>query len=555
MSTEKSNDVLENNYKSNQEITNGILAIYGGSFITLVVLLLNKITNFDSFETTYLLKQLGIFIILVMLSIQSVIFYIRLITKMQDTNKGKLLSVILALVLLILVVAGIYFGKFTLVGLGILFICWKAGQLYNLAKDQGIGELTIGYFQKIYRVYMIFTIISLVLGFILDFTDIKLLPEFESDGNYSKLKVAISELDLERNIETNLLNTLNNFNEELLSTKFTISISFGLAIYLFFIILLYAIYKAFLVKAITIPIIHDELMKYYKSSNSDSKPKNPNGGGGASLSVIPFFILTRPFMSFIAGAISVSIYYHTSSDPIYFQSVMVFFTVFLTSAFGFTINDYFDIEKDKIEHKSRILPSGLMTKETALNYAYFLGVFSLFISALVNFNVFLLNVITIFLLGVYSIINNNNGIYANIITAINSSFVIIIGMLAGHFDYIITFVALATFFMIFGREIILDIRDIKSDNKINKISLPIKLGKQISFTIVDILFLISTIITILLSYNSDSYWFKIFVGLIFNIALWSTYLYFRFWSNEKSLNLFLTASRISFLALVPGILL
>jgi len=272
--------------------------------------------------------------------------------------------------------------------------------------------------------------------------------------------------------------------------------------------------------------------------------------------LVALVVILRPFMSSIAAIVAVTIYFITSQEPIITHIICLYFTVFLTSGFGFVINDYFDIEKDKIDHKNRVLPRSLLSLNTVFRYFIIIGFCSLLFSFIISLPVFILNLLTLLLLSIYSIIiNNKNGIIANIIPAMSSAFVLLFGMLAGQMNIPIFFLSFVIFFMIWGREIVLDIRDIISDRSISKISVPITLGIKNSILISSLLFTISSVIIILLSLTFGNIWFKIFIGGIFNIILWVSFSNYIIKRSKKSLNFFLFSTRLEFIPLILGILL
>ncbi len=260
-------------------------------------------------------------------------------------------------------------------------------------------------------------------------------------------------------------------------------------------------------------------------------------------------------MSAIAATITTAIYINTNIQFEIFHSIFLFFTVFLTSAFGFVLNDFIDLEKDKKHHVNRILPRGLIRPNTAYYFALLLGITSILNSISVSFPVFLLNMLTLFFLSIYSFINNRYGVVANIITGLNCSFIFIIGMLAGNFTLLISFVSFLAFLLIIGREIILDIRDIESDKLIEKSSFPIIYGINKSRIIAGFFFGFCTIFSVAIGVAIGNFWFNLLVVGLLNLILWTTFLYYYFTPSDKNLHSFITATRIAFILLLPAILL
>lgn len=547
---------LEKNKEKNQLITTSILSIYLGSMIALFILLFDKIKDTDSIQSTMFLKEVGLFIILLILSIQSIIFYLRLIVKIKDTSFGNGLSIALSFVLLLLVVSAIYFGVFSLVGIGVFFICWKAGQLYYFAKEKNIGVKTIKYFQKIFIAYLFVTVISLLIGSVIDFGNFNILPQINNFSEIEKVSSLIQKYDVSEADISSIYQHLSFLKKELSSLQIQLTSIYGISLYLLVIIFLYVIYKAFLIRSITLEDMTKELEAFYSKQNNTT---GSNGGNVSSSTnngnkLLSLFVILRPFISSIAGFVAITVAYFTENSVDAFTQALLFIVVFLTSSFGFVLNDIIDINKDKFNHKDRILVNGKLSLSYAIKFVKYLSILSLVLSSIISPNVFIINFVTLSLLGVYSYINNKYGFLANIITSICSSFVLIIGMATGKFNPIILLLSFSTFFLILAREIVLDLRDIDSDTRFEKNSIPIQIGVEKSNIIVGILLSISTSILLFSCSVVGNIYYTFFLGVLFSILVWSSFFYY--WRNQDSqgIKTFLLYSRISFLLIIPGLL-
>lgn len=287
------------------------------------------------------------------------------------------------------------------------------------------------------------------------------------------------------------------------------------------------------------------------SRDGDTAKKNRSGGSA----LMAFFTILRPFMSFIAAIVSTTIYYATVSNHAIGDATFIFAVVYLTSCFAFVLNDVFDFEKDKLYHRHRALPRGLIQPRAATIYAIALGVISLLLSSLLSGLVFWINLATIALLTVYSKINNKYGIWANAITSAIGAYVVVIGMAAGQFRSDIIIMSGVVFLLMFGREIILDIRDVAADKRVNKTSFPIRFGTNGALWASTIFFMLVTALTAALCVYTKDIAFITFVGFAANIILWVSFLYYVKLQTKRRLEVFLVSTRLSFLLLIPGILL
>ena len=72
-----------------------------------------------------------------------------------------------------------------------------------------------------------------------------------------------------------------------------------------------------------------------------------------------------------------------------FATLSGFISVFAVSASILVLNDYFDVETDKINAPDRPIPSNQVTKTQALVFSIILLLSGLVLSYLINFNTFL----------------------------------------------------------------------------------------------------------------------------------------------------------------------
>src|SRR5690606_29892373 len=177
-----------------------------------------------------------------------------------------------------------------------------------------------------------------------------------------------------------------------------------------------------------------------------------------------------------------------------------------TAAAGNIINDYFDIEIDKINKPGRPLAAGYISKKSALIFYGLLNAAALFAAIQLNFDVFLITVSTQVLLFFYSYKLKNIPLAGNLVVALLTGLVFIFGgAAAGNVSKLII-PALFAFLINLIREIIKDAEDVKGDSAAGLKTFPIVNG----MTITKVLIFFLTLILILFT-------FQPFIFKIYNI--------------------------------------
>ncbi len=151
--------------------------------------------------------------------------------------------------------------------------------------------------------------------------------------------------------------------------------------------------------------------------------------------------------------------------------------VFCIGAGTHPLNDYFDYEVDKIVHPKRPLPSGVFRPISALYMCLILFIVSLLLSLFINIVCFSMNLLGIGLIFLYELSLKNKGLAGNALVAFAASLSFTYGGAIVGDVYRPTVIALIAFFIFFGREIIMDVRDFEGD-KLSRTTLPGKIGKR-----------------------------------------------------------------------------
>jgi geranylgeranylglycerol-phosphate geranylgeranyltransferase len=142
--------------------------------------------------------------------------------------------------------------------------------------------------------------------------------------------------------------------------------------------------------------------------------------------------------------------------------------VFLINGAGNVINDYLDLECDRINRPDRPLPSGKIGKRAALAYAVALFSLGVFCAGLINMVTFYIAIINTVMLVVYSLELQNKVFVGNAAVSymVGSTF-LFGGAATGSVDFIKLplILMLLSFLATFAREVVKDLEDIEGDKK------------------------------------------------------------------------------------------
>ena len=189
----------------------------------------------------------------------------------------------------------------------------------------------------------------------------------------------------------------------------------------------------------------------------------------------PYVKIIRPVSSVMAG-LSAIVGLILSGSPISILFFYVFLAVFSLSGAGMVINDYYDIEIDKINAPHRPLPSGRISLKNALFYSVGLFIIGIFFSALLNIYCLFLALFNSFLEFLYSRNFKRTFLVGNVMVSYLAASTFIFGALI-TFDFrIVGIVFLLTFLTSLGREIFKSIEDTKGDRKMGLDTLPVAVG-------------------------------------------------------------------------------
>lgn len=225
--------------------------------------------------------------------------------------------------------------------------------------------------------------------------------------------------------------------------------------------------------------------------------------------------------------------FNDNSNTIHFF-LLIISTIFLAAA-GNVINDYFDVDADKINKPDKVIVERLISKKRTLiiyNILNLLGIFSGFFLAMISNKKHygLLFIAISILLFYYSKYFKKTALVGNFIVAFFIAFSILIILIFPSVHLVIVeeqikVMRIIVSYTIFAfllnliREIVKDIEDIDGDYKLNMKTLPILLGKKRSQNVVFYISLILFFLLILWVSIIDQLYFYLFAVVFLIIPL------------------------------------
>lgn len=204
-----------------------------------------------------------------------------------------------------------------------------------------------------------------------------------------------------------------------------------------------------------------------------------------------------------------------------FLSISAFLSVFFISASILVLNDYFDIETDKINAPHRPIPSGLVSATEALRLSIFLLAVGLVLSLTISVLAFVCSAALLIIGFLYNRKFKKSGLPGNLLVSFSVGMTFIYGGVSVGlpFNKIVLFFGLIAALIDLGEEIAADAMDAKGDMLINSKSLAINFGRETALKVSAYIFLcviILSFVPFLITWFSPIYLFPI---LLMDIAI------------------------------------
>jgi len=234
-------------------------------------------------------------------------------------------------------------------------------------------------------------------------------------------------------------------------------------------------------------------------------------------------IIAQYFTSIFIISIDTSI----SSILFDFQLFLLILSSSIAIASGYIINNFYDYEKDLINKPIKSKIDKVIRKRTKLSLYVTLNFLCIYTSSLVSWRAVLFFSIYIFVIWLYSHKLKRILFIGNIVSSLLSVipfFIILIYY--KNFELIIFLYAIFLFLIVYIREIIKDLENIKGDFTLDYRTVPVVYGEKSSKYLLSIVSLFTVAIIYILLSGFDTgmmfyyYYFSIAVLLFFIIVLW-----------------------------------
>jgi geranylgeranylglycerol-phosphate geranylgeranyltransferase len=162
------------------------------------------------------------------------------------------------------------------------------------------------------------------------------------------------------------------------------------------------------------------------------------------------------------------------------EIVLGFLSIFFISAASLILNDYFDIEIDKINAPERPLPAGLVTEQDVVLLSIVVTMLGFITAYLIGLEA-LLVVILVWAIGfLYNWQFKKAGFVGNLMVSFSVGMTFVFGGIAvgKPFESMVWFFAIIVMLIDLGEEIAADAMDIEGDSQMGSRSLALVLGRE-----------------------------------------------------------------------------
>jgi geranylgeranylglycerol-phosphate geranylgeranyltransferase len=259
----------------------------------------------------------------------------------------------------------------------------------------------------------------------------------------------------------------------------------------------------------------------------------------------PYLEIIRPYTSFLS-AFGVFVGAVVAGSPFSLALAMAIIASFAISGAGIILNDFYDIEIDKINAPERPLPSGRIKKRSAMIFGFALFVLGIGISTMLNVYCLGIAVLNTILEILYAKKFKQIAILGN---AVDSWFVastfLFGAALTMNFN-IIWMLAILAFLANMGREIFGDLEDLEGDRKMGLKTLPIIAGEGIS-KIVGSFFILSAVAISALPYYMGLLNTNYLIAVLLADGLFVLSIFQKPKNNQKTTKIAMLIALIAFL--------
>lgn len=246
-----------------------------------------------------------------------------------------------------------------------------------------------------------------------------------------------------------------------------------------------------------------------------------------------FLILTRP-LNVLIGMLSIFMgAFITGTISPLINVLLASLSGGLIAGGANVINDYYDVEIDKINKPRRPIAAGKVSLAEGFSYSILLYLSGIVAGWFVNWHAFVIAIFSSALLFLYSAKLKRTVLYGNVAVSLVTALAFIYGGVAVNRLGFALIPAVFSFFYHLGREIIKDAEDIEGDLKNNTETYPIKYGKIPALKLATFIYILLIVITFMPYFlNIFGLYYLVIVVLIVNAVV--VYALFAMWKDSSS---------------------
>lgn len=203
------------------------------------------------------------------------------------------------------------------------------------------------------------------------------------------------------------------------------------------------------------------------------------------------------------------------------EIILGFLSIFFISATSLILNDYFDLEIDKINAPERPLPAGLVTEREVVLLSIVVAMLGFLTGYLISLEA-LLVVILVWAVGfLYNWRFKKAGLIGNLMVSFSVGMTFIFGGIAVNkpFETIVWFFAIIVMLIDLGEEIAADAMDIEGDRQAGSRSLALILGRENALKISGAAFLLVVVASSLPFLLGWLEWIYLFPILLIDLVI------------------------------------
>ncbi len=162
---------------------------------------------------------------------------------------------------------------------------------------------------------------------------------------------------------------------------------------------------------------------------------------------------------------------------------------------GYSVNDYFDQEIDRVNRPLRPIPSGRVGRRGALNCGLVLFALGILLSIPIGLVAALIAGSTSVLLYLYSFSFKRRGLAGNLVVSLSTGLAFLYGAVAGGRPSGGTIPFIFAFLFHLGREILKDVEDVEGDRTAGAKTVPLRWGRGFALNFTSGVFLLLIFLT------------------------------------------------------------